>query len=443
MDQNYGRDGGLRSANESGSDVGQKDYTLPGIMQYLQSQFTLVEKNRMQNDLEKSSLKLQIVELESERNSLRLQNEQLKVKVKELEKQLGNDVQDKDGLALDTVSSIDVTKLVKARQFLKSSTDEILYLLKTPCLEQDQTDKEGYFVKKSPDYVEMNIPLENGKASTKSKIATSETPSFGTLVAGKLYLYLSKSHTIAVYGKSEKLNEYACPANFDVKDIKATSSYVVALGEHELIVFSAGEPLTYQVSAPATVDVKDNRIVVVQASSVEVLQVGTELKQVFAANYKESGGVLAAQFTEEPKAYAVAILTGSSLLLQPTDASESNSARVINLSKFSHHLLTSKELVVNMPQGLFVIDFSSLTSFNHVPLKKPLTDTAKLGACQDDNSIFYVQDDGIDLFKVIETGDVLNIKSVPSVKGWCTVGAIDEGFTLCAQDENGVLVSTI
>ncbi|OWB72859.1 hypothetical protein B5S31_g2582 [[Candida] boidinii] len=132
------------------------NYTLPGIMQYLQSQFTIVEKNRMMNDLEKSSLKLKIIELESERNSLKTLNEKLYIKIQELEDKLlkyddddeedddeekkrklkikhGDDIEnDINNLKLDT---IDVSKLMHARNFLKNSTDEILYLLKSPNLE--------------------------------------------------------------------------------------------------------------------------------------------------------------------------------------------------------------------------------------------------------------------------------------------------------------------
>lgn len=124
-------------------------------MQYLQSQFTIVEKNRMMNDLEKSSLKLKIIELESERNSLKTLNEKLYIKIQELEDKLlkydddddedeeekkrklklenGDDIEDNiNNLKLDT---IDVSKLMHARNFLKNTTDEILYLLKSPNLE--------------------------------------------------------------------------------------------------------------------------------------------------------------------------------------------------------------------------------------------------------------------------------------------------------------------
>ncbi|ODV84521.1 hypothetical protein CANARDRAFT_8506 [[Candida] arabinofermentans NRRL YB-2248] len=175
--QNSNSNGGLPNDQMHGANNQGQRYTLPGIMQYLQSQFTLIEKNRMLNDLEKSSLKLKIVELESERNSLKLQNEKLNLKVEQLslkveslekktepqskngESETGllksltrgrsrngksnpiptstsnnNELSD-DNDPLMNINTIDVSKLVKARQFLKSATSEILYMLKSPTLE--------------------------------------------------------------------------------------------------------------------------------------------------------------------------------------------------------------------------------------------------------------------------------------------------------------------
>ncbi|CDK26679.1 unnamed protein product [Kuraishia capsulata CBS 1993] len=116
------------------------NYTLPGIMQYLQSQFTIVEKNRMTNELERSNLKARIVELEGERNSLKLLNERLILKVRDLEKKLQVNEPDtvdqiEDSLANLQLETVDVAKLLRARQFLKTTTSEILYLLNSPVVE--------------------------------------------------------------------------------------------------------------------------------------------------------------------------------------------------------------------------------------------------------------------------------------------------------------------
>lgn len=109
-------------------------YTLPGVMQYLQTQFSQAERNRMQADLEKSSLKLKIIELEHERNTLVRRNHILEAKLS----QLGHPSDPQENTSLDDVESIDVDKLIKAKQFLKSATNEIIYLLKTPLVEIDE-----------------------------------------------------------------------------------------------------------------------------------------------------------------------------------------------------------------------------------------------------------------------------------------------------------------
>lgn len=144
------------------------NYTLPGIMQYLQSQFTQVERNRLQGELERSSLKLKIIELENERNSLLRKTARLQLTVDQLTEELnelrGTKTKDAKKSAATTtaatnaekikadseveqvlggIHSLDVSKLIHARKFLKSATNEILYLLKTPTVELENTTSVG------------------------------------------------------------------------------------------------------------------------------------------------------------------------------------------------------------------------------------------------------------------------------------------------------------
>lgn len=144
------------------------NYTLPGIMQYLQSQFTQVERNRLQGELERSSLKLKIIELENERNSLLRKTARLQLTVDQLTEELNElrDTKTKDAKksaatttaatnaekikadseveqVLGGIHSLDVSKLIHARKFLKSATNEILYLLKTPTVELENTTSVG------------------------------------------------------------------------------------------------------------------------------------------------------------------------------------------------------------------------------------------------------------------------------------------------------------
>ena len=144
----------------AGDNIGNGDvnptanYTLPGIMQYLQSQFTQVERNRLQSELERSSLKLKIIELENERNALIRKNEKLQLIVDQLTagsslKKNDNNNNDDDNkeninVNMDQFYNIDndqfnVKKLIQAKKFLTSATNEILYLLKTPTIELDSS----------------------------------------------------------------------------------------------------------------------------------------------------------------------------------------------------------------------------------------------------------------------------------------------------------------
>lgn len=117
------------------------NYTLPGVMKYLQEQFSLAERNRLQGDLERSTLKLQLIQLEHERNSLLRENDRLKSKLEELghvEHKDQVEDQDQDDLEDETLAnfkSTDASKLIKARQFLSTATNEIIYLLKSPLLD--------------------------------------------------------------------------------------------------------------------------------------------------------------------------------------------------------------------------------------------------------------------------------------------------------------------
>ncbi|VEU21850.1 DEKNAAC102847 [Brettanomyces naardenensis] len=587
--QGGGQSNGFFSSNGSNDppQQQQKDYTLPGIMQYLQSQFTLAEKNRMQNDLEKSSLKLKIVELESERNSLKLQNEKLNLRVQQLEDQIvrngaGEGSSDDAGNGLfksiakgkkhvvgkqhteeddferqvAEINTIDVKKLIKARQFLKSATSEIMYLLKSPSVESEDPlhlGKDSYFMnperqqrqqqedsdivkrvgKANDDFVDMEIPLEDSPMKPKRAVlfqdrepgSDSETstvidtaedlsgdesggpispfpkrglkllkrseqssinystvkmkhpPELGKLIGGTLFCYEKETNSLKSYGNIAENNAevngvYHCPSGFvDVIDIKCNGRYVVVAGKNEVLIYTIAQslegvkPLVVYSEIDSDLksvdlDRENNNLVLSFGSIVEVLHIEDQTRSllpVFTTNYHDKGELLGAKFVEFSNSFDIAILTTTSLVLQAiglhalvrkNQSDGGDSMQVINLSSFDHFLLTSRSLIINLAQGLFLIDYSSLTSFNHVPMKAQLEEDAYLGACEDDSSIFYarVSTDTIDLFKSIETGDIFNIKALTGLSAtslWCCVGTLDNCFAVCLGDTNGVVIHRI
>lgn len=148
-------------------------YTLPGVMQYLQAQFTLAERNRMQADLERASLKLRIIELEHERNALLRRNADLEAQLGATADSSKQDVKPQD---LDDVQAVDVQNLIRAKQFLKSATNEIIYLLNSPLI--DISDDASTFSATSlPDLLPNdNTEKANAKGAAVGPLGGSSSP---------------------------------------------------------------------------------------------------------------------------------------------------------------------------------------------------------------------------------------------------------------------------
>lgn len=87
-------------------------YSLPGLVHYLQSEWTRNEKDRIQWANEKEEMKATIAKLQSE-------NDRLK-------RELLENGQDLKQINTDT----NVDSLVKARKHLKTRMDEVMYILK-------------------------------------------------------------------------------------------------------------------------------------------------------------------------------------------------------------------------------------------------------------------------------------------------------------------------
>ncbi|KAG7663071.1 uncharacterized protein J8A68_003414 [[Candida] subhashii] len=126
----------------------QQVYNLPGVINYLTSEFTNLERYKIMTNIEKSEMKFKIVQLQGEVNSLKFINHKQKVKIDKLEQEnrclklkLGEEDQkeeveggDGDVIVEDSegIPKIDLSMIKKSKQQLNKSMKEIMNLLKAP-----------------------------------------------------------------------------------------------------------------------------------------------------------------------------------------------------------------------------------------------------------------------------------------------------------------------
>lgn len=113
----------------------QPHYTLPGVMHYLQTEFTKNERDRITWDLERLEMKSYINQLESE-------NRELRHKLSVLRSQhqshtvTDNQLEDDEKLSLKQ-NSKEIDSLVKSRLRVQENVKEIIYLLNGPNITSD------------------------------------------------------------------------------------------------------------------------------------------------------------------------------------------------------------------------------------------------------------------------------------------------------------------
>lgn len=137
--------------------AGPAGYTLPGVISYLTSEFTNLERFKIVNNIEKSELKFKIQLLVSEVNSLKFINNKQALRIKDLEAQLQsatsadakNSTNDKlqgegdtssytnsattaNASELDQIPQVDLQVLRDSRLRLNASIREALEFLKPP-----------------------------------------------------------------------------------------------------------------------------------------------------------------------------------------------------------------------------------------------------------------------------------------------------------------------
>lgn len=95
-------------------------YTLPGIMHYLQTEFTKNERDRISWELERSEMKARIVQLEGE-------NKDLRYKLMKFDSNPEPEI-------LRTLDKEDASPLIKSKAAVQENVKEIIYLFKSPNL---------------------------------------------------------------------------------------------------------------------------------------------------------------------------------------------------------------------------------------------------------------------------------------------------------------------
>lgn len=131
-------------------------YNLPGVINYLTSEFTNLERYKIVSNLERSEMKYKILELQGEVNSLKFVNSKQLTRIQELERELGHTENKDEGTPEDTsdpalpktIPELDLLIIKQSRDQLTKSMKEIVHLLKVPSA-------------KSTNYLDLPDGLEN------------------------------------------------------------------------------------------------------------------------------------------------------------------------------------------------------------------------------------------------------------------------------------------
>ncbi|ODV81119.1 Striatin-domain-containing protein [Suhomyces tanzawaensis NRRL Y-17324] len=129
-----------------GSYYSSANYSLPGVINYLTSEFTNLERFKIMTNLEKSEMKYKIIQLQCEVNSLKLvcdkqksQISKLETENRKLKEQSTGEVhassesgEDHPDSQLPEIPDVDLLVIKKSRQQLTKSMKEIVHLLKIP-----------------------------------------------------------------------------------------------------------------------------------------------------------------------------------------------------------------------------------------------------------------------------------------------------------------------
>lgn len=123
------------------------NYTLPGVISYLTSEFTNLERFKIMTNLEKSEMKYRIQQLTSEVNSLKFLNDKQAVRINALEEKLAafqsDEMSDRATSSASSatkncddyeIPAVDLEVLRTSRQKLNRSIKDVYRLLKPPSM---------------------------------------------------------------------------------------------------------------------------------------------------------------------------------------------------------------------------------------------------------------------------------------------------------------------
>lgn len=132
----------------------QPHYTLPGVMHYLQSEFSRNERDRIAWELERSEMKARIAQLEGE-------NKDLRHDLMRLTTESGTPDNEVD---TGKVAGKDLTGLLKSKMAVQESVKEIIYLFKSPNVATQMDSLNG---KKDPihELQKLNLNHDNSDLS--------------------------------------------------------------------------------------------------------------------------------------------------------------------------------------------------------------------------------------------------------------------------------------
>ncbi|KAI5959299.1 uncharacterized protein KGF55_005449 [Candida pseudojiufengensis] len=134
----------IPNGGQSNHNRNEPTYTLPGVINYLTSEFTHLERFKIITNLEKSEMKYKILHLQGEVDSLKFINKKQQAKINSLEQEiriLKKDPNLKDEEKTETDDSIpevDLTMIKESRKQLKDTMKEIFTILKAPSSSLEQ-----------------------------------------------------------------------------------------------------------------------------------------------------------------------------------------------------------------------------------------------------------------------------------------------------------------
>lgn len=117
-------------ASQHPQNASQLEYSLPGIMHYLQKETTKNERDRVQWESERAQMKTVIAKLEGENKSLKEQVQKLRSELDD-EKRVDQNKVNKTEVTRYKFKEVDISPLATAREKLQSQIKEIGYILNT------------------------------------------------------------------------------------------------------------------------------------------------------------------------------------------------------------------------------------------------------------------------------------------------------------------------